>query len=197
MARREPTVSLPTLDQVIPPANRRALLQHLALLAVGRIKRRTGQGVDTDGKRFAPYSPRYAKQRRDSGRKASPPTLLLSGAMLGGMNVVRSDEKEAVIGFQGTGARLAFGKRARATWSTKLVAGVKRKRKITHTFRETNRQVSNALKARWNDHGDGNLPRRHFFGLSRADRYELSRLALKELTKMAGRVAFKRALNKR
>jgi hypothetical protein len=209
MARGDVTVKLPTLDQVIPPAQKKALLAHLAALAGGRIKRRTASGLDVNGKAFAPYSKRYAEQRRKAGRTVRPVTLWLSGGTLGSMQVLASDENRAVIGFSGSSAALKFAHRTRTTTkpflfgstqtTVKRVSTKNRKtgERITHTFAEQNRQVANALKAQWNDKGEGKVPRRHFFGLSSEDRFFLSRTALKELLRMAGQVYLGRALGKR
>jgi hypothetical protein len=195
MARGDVTVKLPTLDQVIPPAQRKALLAHLAALAVGRIKRRTGAGLDVNGKAFKPYSFGYATMRHQAGRTVSPVQLTMTGAMLASMQVLSSDANRAVIGFQGSSAAVRFTKRARPTKNRKTGE------RITHTFAEQRRQVSNALKAYWNDKGEGSdgwgTPRRHFFGLSADDRSFLSRIALRELVRMAGQVFLRRALGKR
>ena len=54
---------------------------------ITRIRQRTAQGTDVDGQPFAPYSPRYAKQRVAKGRNAAPVDLLMSGRMLTSMQV--------------------------------------------------------------------------------------------------------------
>jgi hypothetical protein len=212
VARGDVTVKLPTLDQVIPPAQRKALLAHLAALAVGRIKRRTGAGLDVNGKAFKPYSFGYATMRHQAGRTVSPVQLTMTGAMLASMQVLSSDANRAVIGFQGSSAAVRFTRRMRTrvvrnalSSSRETVAAPitnkKTGQKITHTFAEQNRQVANALKAYWNDKGEGSdgwgTPRRHFFGLSADDRSFLSRTALRELVRMAGQVFLRRALGKR
>jgi hypothetical protein len=198
MASRPVTVRLPRLDQIVPGPNRKALLAHLAALAIGRIKRRTGAGLDVSGKKFAEYSDRYAMQRKRAGRQVSPATLTLSGAMLASLAVLSVSEQKAVLGLQGTAPQYRFARRKRPVQRSYLTDGEKKKGKrlVTHTFNPTNKQIANALKAAWNDKGQG-VPRRHFFGLSAADKYELSRTALRELIKMAGRVSLKRALGRR
>lgn len=195
MARAEVKVALPTLDRIVPPAQRKALLAHLAALQVGRIKRRTGQGVDVNGKPFKPYSFGYSVDRHRAGRTVKPVTLTLTGAMLGSMQVLNADEHRAVIGFAGSSAAVRLTKRARAAKNRKTGD------RITHTFKETTRQVSNALKAYWNDKGDTvagyGVPKRHFFGFSAADKVFLAKTAIRELTRMAGQITLARFLGKR
>jgi hypothetical protein len=189
-----------TLDQYLTPEARERILVRAATLAIGLIKRRTGQGVGVDGGAFVPYSRRYAKQRSQSGRSASPPTLLLTGAMLGSMKVLQSDATRAVIGFSGSSARARFVKRKRALAervSVKQGGGMgtlrtKTGRKITHAVSEQNAQVANALKAAWNDRGDGKIPRRHFFGLSAQDRRFLLRDAIGQIIAAVRDASFKR-----
>lgn len=186
MASREVQVRLRTLDGYLTPAAREAILRRAAELAIGRIKRRTGKGVDVDGKAFKPYSTGYAKQKSASGRNASPPTLLLSGAMLASMDILQADPTRVVIGFKGSSAAVKFAKRSRPTKDRKTGA------KVTRSVAETNRTISNALKARWNDKGEGHAPRRHFFGLSREDRIFLVKDALKQVIETVRTASFGR-----
>lgn len=193
MARRaEVQVNLRRIEEYIPPGARKALLAQMAALAIGRIKRRTGQGVDVAGAKFAPYSARYAAQRKASGRDTTP-KLLLTGATLGSMQVLSNDGARAVIGFAGSSARVRFAPRVR---KAKTASQVKREQawKTKHTFRETNEQIANALKARWNDRGEGSVPRRHFFGLSKDDQRELMRHALRSLMRIVQEASFRTAL---
>ncbi len=203
MASRDVQVRIGTLDQYLTPQAREAILLRLAMLAIGRIKRRTGQGKDVEGRPFKPYSARYAAQRKASGRTASPPTLLLSGAMLGSMKVLRSSDREAVIGFEGTSAAARFTKRARPLrFRGELIAsayGPKGRNrygrgavKATHAVTSGTARVANALKARWNDQGEGKVPRRHFFGLSQQDRRELDRDGLKAVIEAVRTASFAR-----
>jgi hypothetical protein len=55
-------------------------------LAREQIIRHTNAGVDEDGKPFAPYSPKYAEQKRKTGA-SSRPNLQVSGGMLGAITV--------------------------------------------------------------------------------------------------------------
>jgi hypothetical protein len=156
-----------------------------------------------DGQSFAPYSAGYAKQRVKSGRNASPPTLLLTGAMLGSMKVLQSDQHKAVIGFSGSSARVKFAKRKTALrFRGELTASAWGKKgrnryakgavKATHSVSETSQQVANALKAAWNDRGEGKTPRRRFFGLSPEDRRALMRDALQQVIAAVREASFTR-----
>jgi hypothetical protein len=201
------TCRLPTLDRILPAQQKKAVLQHLALLAIGRMKRRTAQGRDVNGAAFQPYSKRYAKQREQAGRTTDV-ALTLSGAMLGSMQILSVTEKQALIGFAGSAPRTKFGRRTRTVkdWKGQHIGYVNiqvnapRKgrggRRITHSVTEGTGQVSNALKAYWNDHGAGKVPRRHFFGLSDEDRRFLTKTALRLILDIAGRVSLNRALNR-
>lgn len=186
MAGRDVQVRIGTLDQYLTPQAREEILRRLAMLAIGRIKRRTGQGKDVEGKAFAPYSKGYAKQRTQAGRNATPPTLLLSGAMLGSMKILRSTSQEAVIGFEGSAAATKFTKRARPSKNRKTGA------RVTHSVGAGSKRVANALKARWNDQGEGKNPRRHFFGLSPEDRRALTRDGIKQVIEAVRTASFQR-----
>jgi hypothetical protein len=164
-----------TLDQWLTPAAREAILRRIADAGMGRIKRRTGQGKDVDGAPFAPYSTRYAKQRRQAGRNDKPVTLLLSGAMLASMQVVQGGPDKVLLGFTGTAAATRFTKAVRPRKDRRTGA------KITHSVSASTARVANALKAQWNDKGEGHNPRRHFFGLSQEDRRALTVDAIKQV----------------
>lgn len=187
MARRDVTVKLPTLDRIVPPGSRQALLEKIANFQIGRIKRRTAAGLDVNGNPFAPYSARYAEQRRKSGRETDRVQLRLTSGMMDSITVVSASAQRAVLGFKGASAAGVFARRS----------GGRKVKGSTHAVGLSTRQVSNALKARWNDKGDGNAPARHFFGFSAEDRVFLARTALRELTRMAGRVYLGRALRRR
>ena len=200
MASRDVQVRLGTLDQYLTPDARERILVRIATLAIGRIKRRTGQGKDVDGQPFAPYSRRYARQREQSGRSSKPPTLLLSGAMLASMKVLQSDATKAVIGFSGSSARGKFTKRTRKVrtdngqglGTRRVTMATKTKSGSTHTFQAQDTQIANALKAAWNDRGEGHTPVRHFFGLSREEKRELVKDALKQVIEAVREASFKR-----
>lgn len=186
VAGRDVTVRIGTLDQYLTPDGREAILVRLAELAMGRIKRRTRQGKAVDGQTFTPYSKRYAKQLAMSGRQVSPPKLTLSGAMLASMKVLRSDSKQAVLGFDGTSAAVKFVRQARAR-KHRLTGG-----KITHAAQETTRRVANALKAKWNHDGTEHVPPRPFFALSKEDRRVLTADALRQVVAAVRDVSMQR-----
>lgn len=62
-----------------------------------KIINRTFSGVDEDGKRFAPYSPDYAAQKNVSPTNV---TLLRSGEMLNGLDVVSYTDRHVTIGWR-------------------------------------------------------------------------------------------------
>lgn len=168
-------VNLPNLDTLIPPNVREKILRALAIDLKGRIERRTGKGIDVDGKSFAPYSKRYAAQRLRAGRGTPHPTLRLGGGMLSSMKILKLNSEEAVLGFEGSSAALKFGKRKRAVKDSKTGS------KVKSSAQETTRRVPNSLKAQWNDKGEGRVPARHFFGASEEDRRALTALATRIL----------------
>ncbi len=188
---RDVTVNLPTLEQLVPTAARQDVLRQLALLEVGRIKRRTKDGVDANGVTFAPYSSRYRELRERAGWSTRP-DLWLRGGMLNSLGLIELSPNRALIGFQGSSPRTRFKKRKRPlrgkTYTVRERVGgvyITRKKgavKADLTVEETSGTVSNALKAYWNQYG--RKPRR-FFAVSPEDRVFLARHALQELLRIA------------
>jgi hypothetical protein len=178
------TVRMPRVDEFLPPAARAALLQQLAVLAVGRIKRRTKQGVDANGQRFKPYSEGYAYLRRRAGWQTSPPDLWLTGHMLGSMGVLEVTPEQALIGFSGSSPRVKWKRRERARKHRKTGE------RLTLTPEQQSKTIPNALKAYYNQHG---RKPRLFFALSTADRAFLLRHALKEILRIVGQQSLSRA----
>lgn len=75
---------------------------------ITRIKNRTAQGVDVNGRTFAPYSEKYAKLRAKRGQRVSPPDLRGSGRLLDEMNVeVLNDHQFAIHLGSGDAAQIA------------------------------------------------------------------------------------------
>jgi hypothetical protein len=183
MASGNVTVRMPRVDEIVPPASRAALLQQLAVLAIGRIKRRTKEGVGFDGQAFAAYSPAYAARRRRAGFQTSP-DLWLRGGMLNGMGVLEVTPDRALIGFSGSSARTRF------TLRTRKVKHKKTGAKVDLVVQETGGRIANAQKAFFNQ--NGRKPRR-FFGLSKEDRLFLTRHALRELLRIVGQQSLIRA----
>lgn len=60
-----------------------AALLEAGHFATALVLLRTKQGLDVDGKPFAPYDPAYAAERQQAGLRTSPPDLARTGAMLG------------------------------------------------------------------------------------------------------------------
>lgn len=211
MSTRPVTFRGPTLEQILPPGAREAVLRKIALMAIGIIKRRTKAGLDVDGAPFKAYSTTYAEQRRKAGWNASPADLWLTGAMLNSMQFLEAGPQKVLIGFAGSSASMEWKRQERTRTHRKTGAT------LTHTFSPrmgkaygtrvkvggvwvTNKSaqvqtVANASKAYWNDKGDG-PPKRHFFGLSKAEQAELTKYAYREMIKLAGQASLKRALGR-
>lgn len=71
----------------------------LADKAIQIIRARTGRGLDVNLRPFRPYSPSYAKKRRDSGLRAKPVNLRVTGRMLDSMRVISSRQGLAQVGW--------------------------------------------------------------------------------------------------
>lgn len=64
------------------------------------IRKRTSQGIDAEGRAFAPYSKDYAKKRDKEGRPAHIVDLEFTGAMLRGLkSSINEDKGEVVLHF--------------------------------------------------------------------------------------------------
>ena len=77
--------------------------ERAALHAVSIITRRTGKGLDVDGRPFKPYGAAYAAKRAAAGRQTSPVNLTLTGTLLRGLRVLRVEPngRRAWIGWEG------------------------------------------------------------------------------------------------
>lgn len=77
--------------------------ERAALHAVSIITRRTGKGIDVDGRPFKPYGAAYAAKRAAAGRQTSPVNLTLTGTLLRGLRVLRVEPngRRAWIGWEG------------------------------------------------------------------------------------------------
>jgi len=73
-------------------------LYRLGRRALHLIKRRTQRGEDAYGKKFKPYSSKYAAYRDKTGRNTSPVDLLYTGQMLAGLTAV-PDRDAALLRF--------------------------------------------------------------------------------------------------
>jgi hypothetical protein len=175
-------VHLRNLATILPPDVRIAILRRAATHAIGIIVRRTRQGIDAEGRAFAPYSTKYGKLRAKSGRKANPVDLTLGGDMLAAMTILDVSPTQALIGFTGSSTAYAF-QRMRTKKGTKtsrwvertIAGGITRRRQLTHTLaRKGSRSpVANAAKAKGHNDGSAFLPRRHFFALSLDEQREV------------------------
>jgi hypothetical protein len=66
------------------------------LYAKTEITSRTTQGLDVNDQTFEPYSPEYAKFRRDKGYQVTPPNLTITGNMLKSI-FLKTEEKPSSI----------------------------------------------------------------------------------------------------
>lgn len=133
------------------------------------VRKRTKRGIDVDGNAFAPYSNVY-KKRLERARRSTKVNLMLSGNMMKSMHEVSRQvsktEVTVVIGpdnaFSPTISlsRRGRGKRSRV------------------------RKVSNAELGNIHDIGAGNVPERHWLGLSDNERMQL----IRKIRKIAGLV---------
>jgi len=178
MARRAPGAgALLRMDTTLFASEQlEQLARHAALLAIGIIQRRTEQGRGLEG-RFKPYTKGYAALRKAAGRRVDPPNLTLSGAMLNGLQVVRSGPSFAIVGFVGAAPATRFKKSSR--WVERRVGGITRRRRLTRSVsKSSSKVVANAVKAA------ANHDRRPFFGLTPDEQAELHR----ELGKFASKL---------
>lgn len=77
----------------------RALLYEIGLFMQTRIKVRTSEGKDVDGKAFEPYSPAYALFRSKEQHPVSKVNLLFSGSMMSSMTFEIGQEQRSVLLF--------------------------------------------------------------------------------------------------
>jgi hypothetical protein len=66
--------------------NSMSLMSEIGLFILTRIKVRTSQGVDYEGKVFRPYSPGYKLFRQKTGHPTSKVNLTYTGSMLSSMS---------------------------------------------------------------------------------------------------------------
>lgn len=75
------------------------IMKELGLLAREVSIRRTAKGIDAEGRPFAPYSQRYAEQKRQALGTGGTPDLTVSGRMLNDLQVLRSGVESNGNGF--------------------------------------------------------------------------------------------------
>jgi hypothetical protein len=123
--------------------------------------------------------------------------------MMASLRVVSATADRVVLGFAGSSPRARFVGAARHVGSAAELKREKRRlatmkaKGVRKTLQLQPATVSNALKARWANNGDGRNPQRRFFALSAEDKVFLAKHALRELTRMAGRAILGRALGRR
>jgi len=175
-----------TIKLTMPPTQKeflafmeRALLRG-ASEAIRIITNRTNKCVDAKGVQFKPYSRRYKTLKMAAGRDVSKVDLRLSGQLMRGIWIARSQPNigRVVLGVRGTHVPLRFRVRGR---TAKSDAGVSRigniETKRTILGRTVSRKKTTAgAKAPENEaialahhHGRGNLPRRRFFAIDTED----------------------------
>jgi hypothetical protein len=156
-----------SLTKSTPPPRPRVdtvkLAELLASLAIGHMRERCEAGVDTDNRPFRPYSQGYAETRLALGRNASPVDMLMTGGLLGAVQVVERTDTYVVLGV-GTGT----SSRRRAPTS-----GNRRKRAGER------RGPPHNLLGQWHQDGAGHNPRRKWFGVSRPGETSIRREALR------------------
>ena len=135
----------------------------LASLAIGHMRERCEAGIDTDNKRFQDYSQGYAETRLALGRNSSPVDLLMTGGLLGAVQVVERTDDYVVLGV-GTGT--SSRRRAPTQGNRRKRAGEKR-------------GPPHNLLGQWHQYGSGHNPRRKWFGVSRPGETDIRREVLR------------------
>jgi hypothetical protein len=136
-----------------PPAPRvdiAKLAELIASLVIGHIRERVETGIDVDGKPMMPYSDEYQEARNALGRNTTPVDLTMTGGMINSVAVVERTPDSITIGV-GTGT----SRQVRPP-----TKGNRRKR------RGERRGPPHNLLAKWHQNGEGNNPRRRWFGVS-------------------------------
>ncbi len=84
------------LDQI--KLTDKAIMRDVGLLARERVVRRTRDGKGTDNSTLKPYSPGYAKRKREE-LGTDMPNLTVSGSMLNDIILTRIEDDEVELGF--------------------------------------------------------------------------------------------------
>ena len=140
-------------------------LSLVSALAIGAIKRRTGQGLDIDGKPFRPYSQTYRRMLVEGGEDPSKVDLRLTGGMLNSVAELR---------------RRISGRRATAwigpgTGTSPAVSLVNGRAK-----RLGRRGPAHNLVGAWLHFGTAKMPARPWLGLTPKDRDSIGRQLTKK-----------------
>ena len=144
-----------------PRVDRVKVAELLASLVIGHIRERCEAGMDTDNRPFEGYSQQYGKTRAALGRNTSPVDLLMTGGMVGAVQVVERTDDYVVVGV-GTGT----SSRRRAPTRRRRRKRAGEKRAPPHN-----------LLGEWHQFGAGKNPRRKWFGVSRPGETALRREA--------------------
>ena len=75
----------------------RQLMGEIGEYIIFKIQERTARGVDADGGRFAPYTPRYRLFRQRTGHPADKVNLFYSGSMMSSMTRTQTDNEVKVF----------------------------------------------------------------------------------------------------
>ncbi len=119
----------------------------IALLdATEEITRRTLRGLDISGSKFKPYTPEYAKRKRDTGRNTNV-NLTYTGAMLAALTSNVSEQADKLVGtisFSTTKEALkaSFNNKIRPFFGFSKVQVVNIKDKIKEAINEWKRSAT-------------------------------------------------------
>jgi hypothetical protein len=133
-----------------PRVNVRRILEAVATLVVGHIRERCEDGRDIADSLFLPYSDNYAETRAALGRNSAIPDMLMTGGLLGAVQVVERTDDSVTIGV-GTGT------------SRTVRAPTKRNRRKRAGER---RGPPHNLLGKWHQEGAGHNKKRRWFGVS-------------------------------
>lgn len=146
-----------------------ALAELVATLVIGHIRERCSRGLDIHDKPFAPYSESYKATLRKLGRNVGPVDMLLSGGLLGSVNVVERTANTVVVGVD-TGT------------SPTVRPPTKRRRGSTARKRSSSssRGPAHNLLGEWHQDGTARMPAREWFGVSPSGDAEIARQLVKK-----------------
>lgn len=159
------------LRSPIPPIPRvptKAIANLVASLVVGHIRERCERGVDIHDKPFAPYSEAYKATLRRLGRNVGPVDMLLSGGLLGSVQVVERTETTVVVGVDTGTSPVVRPPPSRAR-------GRDAREHPKRSSSSSSRSPPHNLLGKWHQDGDGKLPKREWFGVSPSGDREIQR----------------------
>lgn len=133
-----------------PRVNVAKIMELVASLVVGHIRERCEDGLDIEDRIFLPYSDGYADTRAALGRNTAIPDMLMTGGLLGAVQVVERTADSVTIGV-GTGTSKQL--RAPTTRNRRKRAGEKR-------------GPPHNLLGKWHQEGTGKNKKRRWFGVS-------------------------------